>query len=397
MRVADLGSGTGCEDLDQTILYVGPFTFPTGQAGSRRVLGNALTIAASGRQVLVLHGEADPGSPEQLPESARIAHLGMAEIATGLGPVAKATRVLFAWGAKTTRWLDEQPGLPKAVVLYGGYASYFSHLRSWTAQRGVPLIVDVVEWYGREQFGGILGTPLWISASHAFQRYQQADGVIAISGLLSEHFSRLPVVQIPPTLDTSAVPVGRQRRGAAATKLVYAGVPGPKDALLPVIETVGRMNRDGIKVTLDVLGPSAQELNHLAGGALPRGVEALGRLAHHDALKRVANADFSLLLRPSTRFNNAGFPTKLVESMSCGTPAIATITSDLGQYLTDGQNALVTPDITVGSVVEAIERAVQLTPDDLADMSARARETATQHFDYRRYITELDDFLTRIA
>ena len=49
-------------------------------------------------------------------------------------------------------------------------------------------------------------------------------------------------------------------------------------------------------------------------------------------------SDFSILLREVTRGTTAGFPTKVVESMSCGTPMITTRTSDLSNYIETGKN-----------------------------------------------------------
>ena len=50
----------------------------------------------------------------------------------------------------------------------------------------------------------------------------------------------------------------------------------------------------------------------------------------------VNHADFTILLRNRNRATMAGFPTKIVESLACGTPVITTRTSDLEHYIVDG-------------------------------------------------------------
>ena len=62
-----------------------------------------------------------------------------------------------------------------------------------------------------------------------------------------------------------------------------------------------------------------------------------GRIPYAEVKGKVADADFTVRLRPNKRYANAGFPTKVGESMACGTPVIANITSDLGKYIIDGK------------------------------------------------------------
>lgn len=51
--------------------------------------------------------------------------------------------------------------------------------------------------------------------------------------------------------------------------------------------------------------------------------------------------DFSILLREKNRGTMAGFPTKIVESLSLGVPVITTETSDLKNYIQDGINGFI--------------------------------------------------------
>ncbi|HQM85931.1 MAG TPA: glycosyltransferase, partial [bacterium] len=48
--------------------------------------------------------------------------------------------------------------------------------------------------------------------------------------------------------------------------------------------------------------------------------------------------DFTILIRDDKRETRAGFPTKVSESISCGTPVITTKTSDLEDYIIEGKN-----------------------------------------------------------
>ena len=99
----------------------------------------------------------------------------------------------------------------------------------------------------------------------------------------------------------------------------------------------------------------------------------------------VARADFSVLLRRPDKVATAGFPTKFVESLAVGTPVIATLTSDLGDHLVDGQNGLICDDASPETVARALERALALSGREKSALRKAARHTAETGFDYRRH------------
>jgi glycosyltransferase involved in cell wall biosynthesis len=102
-------------------------------------------------------------------------------------------------------------------------------------------------------------------------------------------------------------------------------------------------------------------------------------------MEAIRSADFSVFLRERSRVTTAGFPTKFVESMAVGTPVITTITSDLEQYLRDGENGLVCPAPIASALRAVIERALTLSPKALQEMRVQSRRTAENEFDFREF------------
>ena len=388
------------------IAYVGPFPFPSGLAGSRRMLGIALSLADLGYTVVVGSGEPLPRRLVPLGPTgpaASISHIGLDELPRGdASLLRKAMRIFWSWGERTVRWLEAQPVKPACVVIYGGSAQYMLRLLPWCRNQGIPLVVDVVEWYdARQMTGGRFG-PFYLSAHLALRLlYPRADGVIAISRLLANHDSKAgrKVVRVPPTLDVHGTEpgTGSGRADGEKLRLVYAGIPGTKDLLGNVIEGVEAVDPAGTRIELVVLGPSPGEVRSILGGRpLPHSLQVVGRIEQAQVAAYLRAADFSVLLRESARFSDAGFPTKFVESMAHGTPVIANLTSDIALFLEHGKEGFVCCDCSAEAFAHALMQALALTREQLAAMRYAARYQAERSFDYRRYTGSLSEFLGRL-
>ena len=388
------------------IVYTGHMLFPWGQAASRRVYGNAMSMVDGGRNVVVVSGSDEPNGINVLEthENGKcLSHIGLGTSPSGGGsPIQKAWRLLFASSSLTVRWLDAQPKLPSHVVLYGGYTPYLVRLLPWCRRNNVPLIADIVEWHDPEQLpGGKVGMT-YLNYSLAMRwLYPKCDGIISISSYLSEFYKgkECPVVQIPPTLDILGPdrPVIK-RTNSKMLKLVYAGDPGRKDLLKPVVEGMRMVDPSGANLELTIIGPTEDQV--CVACSLERvpesGIVVLGRLPQREVSKFVQEADFSVILRTPARFSSAGFPTKLVESMANAVPVIANLTSDIGCFLLDGEDGIVCEDHSAASFAEALQRVVKLSSDEILNMKKAAYSNSIASFDYRNYAKPLAEFLCQI-
>jgi glycosyltransferase involved in cell wall biosynthesis len=388
------------------IAYVGPFLFPWGQPGSRRVCGIARSFADAGYDVVIGSGGAEPSQPTNLDEGEEpgsITYLGLGEVpAPGTSLVDKSLQLFMHWGTKTVAWLDAQPNKPSHIVLYGGSAQYMFRLLPWCKRNNVPLIVDVVEWYDASHMAGGFFGPFHISAKIALRYYYpKCDGIIAISSYLAEHYRQhgCTVVTVPPTLDVKnhSLIFNEKDTDQSRLTLVYAGTPGKKDLLTNVIRGIAQIDADGRRVRLLVMGPTLEQVKQLLNGSEPPAfVQVLGRIPQTEVAKIVQQSDFSVLLREPLRFAQAGFPTKFVESMTNGTPVMANLTSDLGRHLHDGVEGLVCRDHSASAFAETLQRALILTPAQLQDMCYAARKQAESSFDFHTYTDSLSNFLDEI-
>ena len=101
-------------------------------------------------------------------------------------------------------------------------------------------------------------------------------------------------------------------------------------------------------------------------------------------------------MRPSDeRYAKAGFPTKVVESLSLGTPMLCNLSSDLAMYLTDGENSIIIEDCSADACCSALRRILALSREQMNSMRLSARKTAEDAFDWRKYKEEVSMFIKK--
>ena len=377
---------------DPSVLYVGPFSFPWGEAASRRVMGVASSIAASGRHVTVIPGRGVVGTPDA-PDGnpGVISAIGGIDEFAG-GRVERAWNWIAGMGRDTRRAMNELP-LPSHVIVYGGSLPYLRNLSGWCRRRGVPLLLDMVEWYDPKTFPGGAWGPVALGDRLARSRlHPKVDGVIAISSLLKDHYEALglPVALVPPTVVRA--PGEREAPPLAPVRVSYAGTPGKKDEIALMLRAFGRARAAGAAVEFVIAGPSVSEVCALLGAAdLSEGVRVLGRLDQAEIPALLDSVHFSMLLREDKLSSNAGFPTKFVESVIAGVPVIGNLTSDLSSYLVDGSTGFVA-DLDEVDLSRALLRAAALGRAEYLNMMVNTTRMASE-FNYLNYAAALDELL----
>lgn len=388
------------------IAYVGPTPFPDGGAAARRMLGNALSLREAGFEVVFGAGQLPRAGSAAPEEYAGFAVHPVGERTAERFPTLLKHLLYFAMGKKTLRWLETLQPAPVAVILYSGYTPFFLRLLPWCARRGLPLVFDAVEWYDTAGMPGGVFSPYRWNIELAMRYYSpRAKHIIAISRFLEAYYHEkgCATVRIPPTLDTHAVTPNLEPTTAGPLVIGYTGTPGRKDLFNNMLEGILRLDPQGTRVQLRVAGVSAAQMTAFPAmqsrglTAVPPCVRTGGKIPHAEALALVRDADFSVLLRPPARYAQAGFPTKVVESLALGTPVICNITSDLGEYIEDGAEGILCADYQPESLMAAMERALALPVAERRAMRVAARARAEAAFDYRQYVAPLTDFLARIG
>lgn len=289
------------------------------------------------------------------------------------------------------------------IILSNVYYDHARAFRQYARKHGTRLTVNAVEWYALddERFRGLGGAVNLLKNRMALRHIHVRMGnIIAISTLLYRYYAvRGCRVALIPTIVDMKEYEGLTHPAHERLRIAYAGSPARKDYILNAVRALTLLTpEERSRIEMHLYGPT---LAQLRGLGLPEELleacgEALvchGRIPYAEVKQRVAEADFTVLLRPDRRYANAGFPTKVGESMACGTPVICNHTSDLHLYVRDGETGLVVRDESAQACAESFRRALGLSAADRAAMRQAARQEAEQAFDYRNYIGHLGRFL----
>lgn len=377
------------------IVYAGPFFYPSSQANSLRVRGMIEALLAAGHEVHVVC-LGDESADEQV-NGIRVTRIP--EYGEGvLSRLGNGVRGLCL-GDMTTRWLEQNDIRPDAVILYGTHSGYLLRLGKYCRHRGVKFFLDVVEWYQPSHLpGGALG-PFAISNELSMRVFaRRADGIFAISSYLESHFTKLglPALRVPPLFNEVRGQALLFRLADGKLHVCYAGTSGRKELFAELFAGLKDAEDAGASIQMHVVGMTAEaaKAHGLPVKELGATVRFHGQVPNQEAVSIVSACDFMLLLRPDQRFSRAGFPSKVVESLCCGTPIITNSTSDLSDYLRDGENAIIVPGIASHLVSESIQRAARLDDESLNAMR-RSALASSAAFRPEAHAARIGDFISR--
>ena len=124
-------------------------------------------------------------------------------------------------------------------------------------------------------------------------------------------------------------------------------------------------------------------------------IKFLGRVSHVQSIKELSNSNFSIFFRDSTRKNNAGFPTKFVESISSGTPVITNNTSDLSEYMSKSQFGFMLEDNDIKTIVANLNYISKIGSDKIFGMKDACYKSDLFH--YEKYVKRFKFFISQVC
>ncbi len=389
--------------MRDTVLYVGGFGLPDRTASALRALGNAAVLRAAGYRVVIA------GKFRQIPDpKAQPTLVQGCDCHDIRQPLEGLARVDYTVSQANIRALALHIGLERIAAImaynYPGFGLY--RLLRLARELGVPLINESTEWYGWEGFRPVT------NVRRILESRWRNNSLAKLAGnfICATHWSRnrhpeanalvLPFA-LDPAWDCWRVEANDAWcRNADAVRLTYSGSPGlgmQKDRLPLIVEALDRVSPNGHGFHFAVVGMDAQDYLRSVpqhAGLLERHADSirfLGRMPHRDAVGVLKAADFSVFVRERNRVSEVGFPTKYAEAATCGIPVLTNRSSDIADYLIDGENGILMPDASPAAIEDGVKRALGMSREALARM--RVRASAEKSFSPGAWVPRMQAFM----
>lgn len=375
-----------------TIIYIGGFRLPDGNAAGPRVINNAKIFCDLGYKVVFIDVADDVGKDI----------LKNFKTVDGFDCYSKKYPLGKEWAdylfsIKDFEKVFEKCDNVKAVVAYNYQSGAFLKLKSFCRKHNIKLYADCTEWYAKcKNLVKNIDIDLRMKSIQ-----KKIDGVIAISRYLYDYYKPYTnTVLIPPLNDCDDEKWNLVQQQNNHLVFSYAGSPGKdKDKLNMIIEALDLI---GIKkeYEFNIIGITKEQyLSYYPEHEeiLERMAEKLnfhGRVSREEVLKNLKKSDFSVFFRPDTIVSKAGFPTKYAEAVTCGVPVIANLTSNICDYLKDGENGFVINGFSVSEIKKTFEKVFALSNEEIEKIKLHCRKNS-RVFHYKNFEKEMQKLLER--
>lgn len=380
---------------NKKILYVGGFKLPDKNAAAHRVLANSKIFNQLGYSVTLI-GHADDLSSNNLKFEGKVGD-----------SIEMYSR---PYPNSFNKWIDYIIS-PKAIInfcekyrpthiIFYNYPS-FAQLRLYFFLKKEKIIwlSDTTEWYSASQGNIIKRSIKKLDTSLRLRIINKLnDGNIVISKYLQKFYKNKNILLLPPLIDCEDgkwKSVTGQSLDNKTLNLIYAGQFGTKkDNLVEIFDIINELIvENNFKINFSIVGMTLEDYQKNINSQSYDFIKFHGRKSHSATLKLIKESDFVFFFRTNNRVNTAGFPTKFVEAYTCAVPVITNLSSDLSEYLKDGENGFVISNDHV-TLKEQLLKILSLSKKEILIIKEKLREQDI--FDYRNYISATESFLKKI-
>ena len=372
--------------MSGTIIYAGLFELPDEDAAAHRVHGIGKILRDNGYGI-IFHGLMKGEHVES--NSSDLSFVALPYPQNG-----KAWLKLQIDSRSLVTLIQETDNL-QCVILYNYPSFPFGKIRKACMRGHIPIIADITEWYHstrKERFSFLKNIATYKRMHYDNKR---VNGQIVISTYLENYYSKYNTIRIPPVFDYREI----RREGSEKheeTRFVYTGsITQQKEGIEEIVSASIEMSRQRSDFVVDIFGVSIDQFlrsfPQYAANIESSNVVFHGRVNHSICLDAIRRSDFQIFVREKTRVTDAGFSTKFAESFACGTPVITTKTSNMSDYLVDGENGFW---IDNNDVLTVMRRACNLSLDEKRKMKEKVQEC--QAFDFIQYEEKVYEWFREI-
>lgn len=400
----------------KTIIYIGGFELPDKNAAAQRVISNGKILRDLGFNVVYI------GIDKSLSSNFHIKNTSKKILDFD------TWRIPYPNNKK--QWLKQITTIEYikyvidnyydkglfAIICYNHPAIAQYRIQKICKKMNILSITDVTEWYESDGGSFLFNFVKWLDTTFRMRIVnKKADGIITVSNFLTNFYkANNNIIEIPTLFDVNDLNknlhVADEKR-CNKIKFIYAGSAfnilrinknrtNIKDRLDKVITIFGNIYNINNNFIFNIYGLSKE--NYLF--VFPEHKELLsilheniifhGRKNHLEIIKNIKQSDFTIFIRETTRVIEAGFPSKFSESISCGTPVITNIMSNIKNYVNENENSLIIDLNDIKKQEELILKVLSMKKEEIESMKRYCLDSKIFH--YEKFLSEMDKFLKKV-
>lgn len=291
------------------------------------------------------------------------------------------------------------------------YASVLKRIALWCRHNNSAYIVNCADLpvFDSQTFLRRIVMNLNWNYMHRINK-KYADGVISVSRYIENFYKKegCPSVIIPPLFDEPEL-IEDTVEANEVPVFLYAGTPfvitgqevntkGMKDRLDKIVDLMISVESAGIEFCFQIVGITLEDYST----CIPRHGEVLkkskciifyGRRSHKETLQMLEKADYMINYRDSNLMTEAGMSTKVVESISVGTPVVMNDIGDTFLYLNEDTSGIKLTGKS-NEDIESIKKLCEISADKRKNNKNRIRKEGT--FSIKRYKQQMSNFLMSV-
>lgn len=289
------------------------------------------------------------------------------------------------------------------------YSAVLKKIITWCANNQIKYIVNCADlpiFSMQPIIKRMVMSINWKYMHYVNKKY--SDGIIAVSTFVEKFYfkeNRKSIV-IPPLFDQKDILCQKQNNEESVPIFLYAGCPfatknhkiktsSMKDRLDYIIDLFAELDKKRVDFQFIIIGISKADYlkcvpRHKETLKFTHKIEFRGRENHNETMRQVALADFTINYRDKSRMTEAGMSTKIVESISVGTPVIINNTSDTFKYLEEGITGFELKN-NFNADTKKIYELCQLSKEQREKLKCKCYKSRI--FDIETYVTRFENFL----
>ncbi len=337
------------------VAYIGPVSFPTGWASTKR---RRYMVDYMNEQQISVHVLCTNGQNKKFKNASQGVY-GNADYRdiSELLNVGDIFRYINEGKACLKKWFakDKKNILIFHTLLYFYELPFFLYAK----KLGYKIVFDQVETSYQIAVKHSYASKLRIKLHETVSRYgyRRCDGSFIISEALKkqnqEKYPNMPLCILP-----NSTPIIRTTEKTSFSKvpaILYSGSFAPKDGVRYLIDAFEKVRDMGYPCKLIMTGVGRPEDMKILDRVRNRqDVDYRGFVSDDELSSILQSCDILTMTRTNSIFANYGFPFKLSEYLATANPVIASKVSDVGRILTHKENAyLVSPENT-GEIAEGL-------------------------------------------